>query len=90
MGSLARLVNTGFALGYDSLESFVFGEREEVLATVLNLTANLDSRNRSNDLLQPVTTLQDSLAGKITAVTPKNVEEIKDDRSSWTFLPLLE
>jgi hypothetical protein len=74
LGSLARLVNTSFALSYDSLQSFVFGEREEVLATVLNVSANLDSRNRSNDLLQPVTALQHSLGGEISAITPKQIE----------------
>jgi hypothetical protein len=67
MGSLARLVNTGFALGYDSLQSFIFGEREKVLSVVLNVAANLDSRNRSNDLLQPVTALQHGLGGEIPA-----------------------
>lgn len=90
MGSLARLVNTGFALGYDSLQSFIFGEREKVLSVVLNVAANLDSRNRSNDLLQPVTALQHGLGGEIPAVTPKHVEEVKDNRCSWAFLPLLE
>jgi hypothetical protein len=38
---------------------------------------HLDAVHRRDDLLQPVTALQNSLAGEIPTVTPKHVEHIK-------------
>ena len=57
---------------------------------ILDVTANLDAGNRIDELFQPVTSLQDRRAGNVTSITPKQIEQIKDNRSGWAFLPLLQ
>jgi hypothetical protein len=83
-------VSACLTLGNYALLSLFFSEREKILSADLDVSADLDPRNRRNDPFQSVTALEDSLAGEITAVTPKHVEQIIDDWSGRALLPLLE
>jgi hypothetical protein len=56
----------------------------------LDVATDLNAGHWSNDLFQVFAALEDSLAGEITAVTPKHVEQIIDDWSGRALQPLLE
>jgi hypothetical protein len=57
------------------LDRRLISDRRTRRSAILDVTANLDSKNRIDDLFQPVTSLQDRFAGNITPITPKQIEE---------------
>ena len=46
---------------------------------MLIFAANLDAGNGIDDLFQPATSFQDCLPGNVTPITPKQIEQIKDN-----------
>jgi hypothetical protein len=48
----------------------------KVDSTILDVTAKLDSGKRIDDLFQAFTALQNRLAGNVTPITPKQIEQI--------------
>jgi hypothetical protein len=51
--------------GYDSFESSLLCQLKKIFSTFLNVTANLDTGNRSNDLFQPFAPSHNGLAGQL-------------------------
>jgi hypothetical protein len=43
-----------------------------------------------DDLLQPFSTVNDAIAGQVTPVVPKQIEDDIRNRSGRAFLPLLQ
>ena len=60
----------------DTLQSFLLCESIKIGPTVLNIAADLDSSNRSDDLVQSRPALNNALAGQIPTITPKQIEQI--------------
>ena len=69
--AFSRSINTGFSLGDYSFETFLFREMEEISSMILDVTADLDTGDWSDDLFQSLASLHDSLGGEITPVTPQ-------------------
>jgi hypothetical protein len=55
-----------------------------------DVTTNPNTGTWSNDLLQSFTPLHNSLAGNVSTIAPKEIEQIKAYGRSRTLLPSLE